>query len=367
MKKSKVIIALVMAAMFIFMVVPVATAQSIDTQSFGLDEETYELTSTLKFDAFQLETSYAIAFLKDFDRVDITPIQIVPMFNNENVLNAVCIDFQYSKDAGVRNGYIVVTTNNLEASEFSFEQGSGLNRNATVYYWGPLDMYVLKGDVCENTRSKVTLDKSELTGLILANVPKSITESEKEQKICELQQPKYVTNTVSGTDGWVSSGSGGLPFWKAGVNGGGCSHNAVALVLNWLAIYKNSGYVPTSFRTETGIKSRVVALNSNDMNCTGMAQCIKDFRTNYSSSGTPALSPVGSNTWNASKAINSIGSKNEPCIISVSNCPNFGKGNHAVVAYEYRSSGTYFVVNDGWGATGVWLSPSYFYDLMTIS
>jgi len=125
-----------------------------------------------------------------------------------------------------------------------------------------------------------------------------------------LKQPKIEQSAVSGTSGSLDrtySCFWYIRFVRQNLLGsyyGSCSHNAVSIVLFWLANNKNSGYVPANIRDELNIKQRVYGLNSNSMNASDMAKVIKDFRSSYSSSGTPALSPVGWNKWDNNTAMN---------------------------------------------------------------
>ncbi len=243
-------------------------------------------------------------------------------------------------------GYIVIDKENADIVEYNINTNHYFNFNEEekILYGGPLSFFKENTNLtCIDVYGKI-VEKEKISFETRSN----LTNLNGMETLSSYPDEAYLNNSTA-TYNYNPDGR--------------CGAVAAAIMLNYYDTYYNSGYIPSSLESSTGV-TLIDRLTNNYLG-TGtsyltMASGLNSYFSDISMSATAvSKSAMFTDVWG--KAVEYI-YNNKPLVLLLQEAPTYG--DHYVVAtgyheFYYNGRTRMYQVNDGWGSTQANVNDNY--------
>lgn len=298
---------------------------------------------------YQSIKEYAESFLESYG-LNVNLSEPHELYNFDDTVDALLFTIP-------QKGYIIVNTSDYSIPEFSLESDTAycFTDNYTKYYNGPTEYYELVNNQLVDERSKISYQKDKLkngndmfgkTSKYVNNrnsynsVTKSLSVSPSIKCNSLATSATIVPHTINYT----------LPNFSYNPDGI-CGSTASAMYLMYYDQHINGNYVPDNLTTSDGVL---------------LIKYIKPYIDGSVPGSYPGDIEIGMYNYLQSRGISrtftldncSLGyvvgfvASNKPYVVTINNS-TYGQHVVAGYGYEYDSSNSFVIVNDGWGNRGI--------------
>lgn len=292
---------------------------------------------------------YAQAYMKKYKSNSILkdPIKLYNMNND-------VVALFFSDKTG---GYIIINVDDKSIPEFSpsYNNKYIVDNSKKYFYNGPVTYMEEENGQIVDLNNNLNLGtlyqvKSKLKGKVVYG------EAEKKNSFSVNKTSSQNLNLTSGYDYWYTI-MGSVPTYSYNPNSI-CGSTAAAMYLRYYDYYINDNYVPTSISSSDEVLLINYLVPYIDGSTPGSTPGeLQTGITNYLR-GRGIYTSIYLDVLNMGIVAGLVGN-DRPFIAGLNNHPVYT--NHWVTGYGYagNSSGSYIIVNDGWGASNVYINTIY--------